>query len=46
MFTTNHHKQLPPIENQEEDTTLSTILKKTFLKLKNSIEELGEGREV
>jgi len=32
-FTTSHHKQ-PPLQNEEENTTLSTILRRVLLKLK------------
>jgi len=33
-FTTSHHKQPPPLENEEECATLSNILKKILLELK------------
>jgi len=37
MFTSSHHHQPLPLENEEEDTTLSTILIRVLLELKKSI---------
>ena len=36
-FITSHHKQPPPLKNEEKNTTLSTILKRVLLKLKKSV---------
>jgi len=46
MFTISHHKQLAqkqpsPLENEEEDTTLSIILRKLLLEFIKSMEEEG-----
>jgi len=46
MFTINHHKQLTPIGNEEENTTLSTIHRRILLKLKTTMEVLRDCMKV